>query len=87
MRALAVEDGVEAADEHRVGERPQREGLAPEAAQRVLVVDEVRAHHLDHDERVQLVVPGEVRLVAAAAAQQPDARAARGDLVAFREVP
>jgi hypothetical protein len=53
----------------------------------MLVLDEVRAPHLHHDERVQALVPGQVRLVALAAAEQPHGQATGSDLVALPESP
>ena len=80
VRALAVEDGVEHADDRRVAQRRERAGLSLDPAAGPLRVDECGADDLDDDERVQLVVPGEVRLVAPSATEQPGGMPTRDDL-------
>jgi hypothetical protein len=53
----------------------------------VLVVDEVGPHHLDDDDRVQVLVKGEVCLVALATAEPAQSLAPGSDLVALLEPP
>jgi hypothetical protein len=71
--ALAVEDGVEAADERRVRELRERLGLAPQACEGAVVRDPPGPDDLGDDQRIELVVPDEARLVAPPAAEQADA--------------
>ena len=84
VRPLAAELRAVGAQEHRVGERSQHRRLAPQGVE---VADVVGSQDLDHHERAQVVGPGEVGLVAAAAAEQADRAQAGSDLVAFGEVP
>ena len=56
---------------------------ASQARERVLVVDQVRADQLRDDDRVQVLVEGEVRLVVVAAAESLQRQAAGDDLVAL----
>ena len=87
MRALAAELVAQAADDDRVVHGRQRLDLAGQAAQAVLVVDAVRADHLDHDRSVGVLVEGEVGLVAGPAAEPTDDRQLGGDRVTLDEAP
>ena len=73
----AVEHGVEAAHEHRVGERGERAGLACQLAQCADVRRVVRPQELGDHDREPVVVPDEVDLVAAAAAEPVQDASAR----------
>ena len=87
MGPRAVGDRAERPHDHRVAEALQHLDLAAQAPQRRLVVNAVRAHDLRDHERVEVVVPCEVGLVAAAPAQRAHGPPARGDLVALAEPP
>src|SRR5687768_3697587 len=61
--------------------------LTLEARQGRCVLDEVGPHDLDHDQRTQALVPGEVGLVAQAAPEQCQRREPGDDLVLLAELP
>ena len=84
VRALAAELRAVGAQQHRVRERAQHLRLAPHGIE---VVDVVGAQDLDDDQCAQVVGPGEVGLVAPAAAEEADRAEPGSDLVAFGEVP
>ena len=87
VRVAPVEHRVEAADEHGVGERGERLGLAAQLAQRARVLDLVGPQELGDHDREPGVVPDEVDVVAAAAAEAGEDAAAGRDLVALHEPP
>ena len=87
VRVAPVEHRVEAADEHGVGERGERLGLAAQLAQRARVLDLVGPQELGDHDREPGVVPDEVDVVAAAAAEAGEHAAAGRDLVALHEPP
>jgi hypothetical protein len=70
VRSRPVEDGAEAANDHGVPEALDKRGLGGEPAEGALVLHEVRADDLGDDERQQMLVPGQVRLVALSAAEE-----------------
>ena len=87
VRVGAIEHRAEAADDHRVGEPLQRLCLAAQVAQRLLVLGLVWPQDLGDHDRVEVPVPDEQRLAAAAPAQRFQHAPAGGDLRAFREEP
>ena len=64
MRALAVEHRVEAANERRVCEARERLGFPGDSRKGSPVRGPARPDDLDDDQRVQLVVPDEIGLIA-----------------------
>ena len=87
MRALTLEPRAERAHEQRVREALEQRRLAAQALQGAGVLGPVGPQDLDDHERAQAVIPGEVGLIADAAAEQADGAAPRDDLVALAEVP
>ena len=78
---------VEPADQHGMGEGGERVGLAAQLPQRAGVLDLVGPQQLgDHDGEPG-VVPDEVDVVAAAAAEAGERAPPRRDLVALHEAP
>jgi hypothetical protein len=87
MRALRRRLGVEGAHEQRVREPGQQAGLGLKDAPRAAIAGLPGPKQLGHNERAQALVPGQPRLVAVAAAEQPDGPSAGRDLVALGEPP
>jgi hypothetical protein len=87
VRMPAVQHGVEAADDHRMSELSECFSLFAELLQSTWSVSEVRAQHLRHRQRVQLVVPDEVDLEAVTPAQAAYHAATRADLRGLFEAP
>jgi hypothetical protein len=85
MRALDV--GVEGAQQHRMGERLERLHLASEAAQGVLLIDEIRPQDLRDHHAIAALVPDQVDLIAVAPAERLQRGPARGDLMPLGELP
>src|SRR3954453_17884302 len=82
-----VEHRVEAADDHRVREAPERLGLLAEIAQRDRILHLVGTEHLGDRHGEELVVPDEPDLVAVAAAEVAQHGASRRDRVSLGERP
>jgi hypothetical protein len=70
VRPVAVEDGVEGSQDVWMREGRKRARLGRQSVARSTVIDEIRSQDLGDDERVQLVVPGEIRLVPPAAPEE-----------------
>ena len=87
MRPRSVDDGVERAHDHGVPQALQHARLRGDRREGDRVVHLVGPEDLDDDEREELVVPGEVRLEAAPAAEQSHGVAPGDDLVALAEAP
>ena len=83
----AVEDRVEAAQDHRMVEPVKHRCLVAQTRERVRVVYQMRADELGDDDRVQVLVEGEVGLVRVAAPEALERAAAGDDLVALGEPP
>ena len=69
VRALGVR--VERAQQHRMRQRPKRLDLAPQPAQRVLLLHEVRPQNLCHHHAEAMLVPDQIDLIAIAPAEAP----------------
>ena len=69
VRVGALDVRGERPQEHRVGERLERLDLAPQAAQRVLLLQQIRPQYLRHHHAEEPLVPDEVDLVPVASAQ------------------
>ena len=67
--ARSIEHCVEASQEHGVVDAREDLRLVPEATDCRPVVDQMRADQLCDDERVQPIVPREVRLVVVSPAE------------------
>ncbi len=82
----AIEDGVEAADQHGMGETLEGLGLVAQLPQR-LGFHLIGPDDLGHHDREQVVVPDEHDLEAPATPEHPQDGTPGGDLVALLEVP
>jgi hypothetical protein len=87
VRPGAVEHGTEGAQQQRMRKRADQAGLRRERLQRPGIVHLVRAQELRDHERVEVVVPGEVGLVAPPTAEQVEGQPARDDLRAVSQLP
>jgi hypothetical protein len=70
-----------------VAEALEHLDLFCETLERPVVLYQAGPHDLDHDERVQLVVPCQVRLVAKSASEQFDRAAAGDERIALAQAP
>ena len=61
--------------------------LLGQAAQRPVILDQVRAHHLADDDRVHVAVERQVRVVTPPAAEPLQRGPAGRDLIALGELP
>ena len=87
VRVLALQAGLEPAQEHRVRQRLERLPLAPQGPQRVLLPHQVRPQYLGDHHREARLVPDPVDLVALAPAERLERGPAGGDLVPLGPLP
>lgn len=87
VRAGAVEHRIESSQDHWMAQPPQHLVLGIETSESALILDEVGANHLHHDDGIQSLVPCEVGLVAESAAQLRKREPTWCDLIALFESP
>jgi hypothetical protein len=87
VRTFVARSIAKQAGNRRVVQRRQDLGLAAKPAQGAFVVDAIGTQHLGDRDVMQLLVEGEERLVAGAAAEQLQRGEPRDDLVALLQIP